>query len=97
MDREAWTHAIVSAAVVLEMDGAICRAARIVLGGVAPVPWRVPDAEAVLVGEPTTAPLAARAAEAAVAGARSLSKNAYKVPLTRGVVEHTLVELAARG
>ena len=97
MDREAWTHAIVSAAVVLEMDGAICRAARIVLGGVAPVPWRVPDAEAVLVGEPITAPLAARAAEAAVAGARPLSKNAYKVPLTRGVVERTLVELAARG
>ncbi|HUR35663.1 MAG TPA: FAD binding domain-containing protein, partial [Vicinamibacterales bacterium] len=39
MDRETWTHAVVSAAVVLEMDGEVCRAAHVVLGGVAPVPW----------------------------------------------------------
>src|SRR5262249_49620229 len=31
LDREAWTHAVVSAAVVLEMDRGVCRAARIVL------------------------------------------------------------------
>ena len=97
MDRESWTHAIVSAAVVLEMDDDVCRAARIVLGGVAPVPWRVPDAERVVVGQRLTPALAARAAEVAVAGARPLSKNAYKVPLTKGVVERTLMGLAARG
>ena len=97
MDREAWTHAVVSAAVTLDMDGDMCRAARIVIGGVAPIPWRVPDAEEVLVGERLTPALAARAAEVAVAGARPLSKNAYKVPLTKGVVERTLVDLAARG
>ena len=50
MDREAWTHALVSAAVVLEMDGGVCRQARVVLGGVAPIPWRVPEAEKVLAG-----------------------------------------------
>ena len=88
---------IVSAAVVLEMDGAVCRAARIVLGGVAPVPWRVPDAERILVGQRVTPALAARAAEVAVAGARPLSKNGYKVALTAAVVERTLVELASRG
>ncbi len=93
MDRESWTHAIVSAAVVLEMDGAVCRAARIVLGGVAPVPWRVPDAERILVGQRVTPALAARAAEVAVAGARPLSKNGYKVALTTAVVERTLVGL----
>src|SRR5262249_9774549 len=38
MDREAWTHAVVSAAVVLEMNGDMCRSARVVLGGVAPIP-----------------------------------------------------------
>src|SRR5213596_2511315 len=41
IDREAWTHAVVSAAIVLEMDKQVCRSARIVLGGVAPIPWRL--------------------------------------------------------
>jgi xanthine dehydrogenase YagS FAD-binding subunit len=96
MDRQAWTHAVVSAAVVLEMDGQTCRAARIVLGGVAPVPWRLPEVERLLAGQRITESLAARAGEAAVEGARPLSKNAYKVPLTKGVVKRTLLELAAR-
>ena len=97
MDREAWTHAVVSVAVVLALDDDVCRAARIVLGGVAPIPWRVPEAERTLVGQRLTAALAARAGEAAVADARPLSKNAYKVPLTKGVVERALLGLIADG
>ena len=82
------------AAVVLEMDGDRCREASIVLGGVAPVPWRVPEAEKLLVGQRITLELAREVAAASVAGARPLSKNAYKVPLTRGVVERTVLTLA---
>ena len=93
MDRESWTHAIISAAVVLEMDDAVCRAARIVLGGVAPVPWRVPEAERVLVGRRVSPALAARAAEVAVAGATPLSKNGYKVALTAAVIERAIERL----
>jgi xanthine dehydrogenase YagS FAD-binding subunit len=85
---------LVSAAVVLEMNGDVCREARIVLGGVAPVPWRVPDAERMLVGQRITPELAREVGAAAVAEARPLSKNAYKVPLTRGVVERTVLTLA---
>ncbi len=96
MDREAWTHAVVSAAIVLEIDGAVCRSARIVLGGVAPIPWRVPDAERLLAGQRITPELAAQVGEAALAGATPLRKNAYKVPLTKAVIRRTLVELAAR-
>ena len=96
MDREAWTHAVVSAAIVLEMDKDICRSARIVLGGVAPVPWRVPNAEGLLAGQRITPELAAQAGEAALAGATPLAKNAYKVPLTKAVVRRTLVELTSR-
>jgi xanthine dehydrogenase YagS FAD-binding subunit len=96
LDREAWTHAVVSAAIVLELEGQVCRAARIVLGGVAPVPWRVPEAERILVGQRITTELAAKAGEAAVSGARPLAKNAYKVPLTRNLVRRTLVDLAGR-
>jgi xanthine dehydrogenase YagS FAD-binding subunit len=94
MDRETWTHALVSAAVALEMDGGVCRSARIVLGGVAPIPWRVPEAERILVGRRITPELARRTATAAVADARPLAKNGYKVPLTRGLVERTLMTLA---
>jgi len=96
MDRQAWTHAVVSAAVVLEMDGPICRAARIVLGGVAPIPWRLPEVEKLLAGQRINEALAARAGDAAVEGARPLSKNGYKVPLTKGVVKRTILELASR-
>ena len=96
MDREAWTHAVVSAAIVLEMEGETCRSARIVLGGVAPIPWRVPDAERLLAGQRVTPELAAQAAETALAGAVPLRKNGYKVPLTKAVVRRSLTELAAR-
>ena len=96
MDREAWTHMIVSAAIVLEMDKDVCRQARIVLGGVAPIPWRVPEAEKILTGQRITPELAAKAGEAAVAGATPLAKNAYKIPLTKNVVRRTVLELAQR-
>jgi xanthine dehydrogenase YagS FAD-binding subunit len=95
LDREAWTHAVVSAAIVLEMEQQICRSARIVLGGVAPIPWRLPKVEEMLVGQRITPELAAKAGEAAVEGAHPLAKNKYKVPLTRAVVKRTLLSLTA--
>lgn len=94
MDRNAWTHAIVSAAVVLEMQDDVCESARIALGGVAPVPWRAEAAEALLEGERITAELAGEAGAAAVRDAVPLSNNGYKVPLTRAVVERTILGLA---
>lgn len=95
LDREAWTHAVVSVAIVLDMDKQVCRNARVVLGGVAPIPWRLPKVEAMLAGQRITPKLAAQAGEAAVEGARPLAKNKYKVPLTQVVVKRTLVSLAS--
>jgi xanthine dehydrogenase YagS FAD-binding subunit len=94
LDREAWTHAVVSAAVVLQMDGPICRDARVVLGGVAPIPWRLPEVERALTGHPITEETAVKAGEIAIAGARPLTKNAYKLPLTKNLVRRTLLDLA---
>ena len=65
MDREAWTHAVVSAAVVLDVVNDVCRHARVVLGGVAPIPWRLPEVEKILIGQRLTSDLAAKAAELA--------------------------------
>jgi len=96
MDREAWTHALASVALALDMQGDVCRRARVVLGGVAPVPWQVTDAARLLEGQRVTPELARAVGGAAVAGARPLAKNAYKVPLTRNLVARTVLELATR-
>jgi len=97
LDREAWTHAVVSAAILLEMEKDTCRSARVVLGGVAPIPWRLPEVEKLLVGQRVTPDMAAKAGEAAVSGARPLAKNGYKVPLTRAVVARTLSGMTREG
>jgi xanthine dehydrogenase YagS FAD-binding subunit len=94
MDREAWTHAIVSAAVVLQMEKNVCRRARVVLGGVAPVPWRLEAVEQMLAGQTITPELAAKAGEKAIEGARPLQKNRYKVPMVQALVARTIESLA---
>jgi xanthine dehydrogenase YagS FAD-binding subunit len=96
LDREAWTHAVVSVAVVLEMDQEICRSAKVVLGGVAPIPWRLPKVEAMLAGQRITPELAAIAGELAIQGAQPLAKNHYKVPLTKTVVQRTLLSATGK-
>jgi xanthine dehydrogenase YagS FAD-binding subunit len=95
LDRESWTHAVVSVAVALEMEGVTCKKARVVLGGVAPIPWRVPKVEALLEGKRITPELAAQAGQAAVEGARPLAKNGYKVKLTATIVKRTLAALGS--
>ena len=80
---------------MLDRDKQVCRSARIVLGGVAPIPWRLPKVEAMLAGQRITPELAAQAGEAAIEGARPLAKNKYKIPLTKAVVKRTLLSLAA--
>lgn len=97
LDREAWTHAVVSAAIVLEMNEDVCLSARVVLGGVAPIPWRLREVEKLLAGQRVTPELAVKAGDAAIAGARPLAKNGYKVPLTRAMVSRTLLDIAGRG
>lgn len=94
LDREAWTHAVVSAAVVLDMDNETCKGARVVLGGVAPIPWRLPNVERLLTGQRITPELAAKAGETAIVGAQKLSKNAYKLPMTKALVRRTVLALA---
>lgn len=93
LDREAWTHAVVSVAATVEMDGDVIRRAQIVLGGVAPIPWPVPAAEELLRGQKMTVALANRVGRLAVDGAQPLSKNAYKVTLTKNLVRRTLLSL----
>jgi xanthine dehydrogenase YagS FAD-binding subunit len=64
-----------------------------VLGGVAPVPWRVPKAEAALVGQAINNDVLMNVAKVALEGAEPLAKNAYKVPLTQTLVRRALARV----
>jgi xanthine dehydrogenase YagS FAD-binding subunit len=76
------------------MDGSTLAAASIVSGWVAPTPRRALDSERMLVGQAMTGDLARRAAQAAVADATPLSRNAYKVPVLETVIRRTLLSAA---
>jgi len=82
------------ATVVLVMNGASVESARVVLGAVAPIPWRSKNAERALAGKPLTAQTASAAAAAAVEGARALSGNAYKVEITKTAVKRAILQAA---
>jgi xanthine dehydrogenase YagS FAD-binding subunit len=92
--KEAFDWPLAVAAVALKMNGANVRSARIVMGHVAPVPWRSLEAEKRLAGQAVNIETAQRAAEAAVSGARPLSGNAYKVQLARVAVKRAILKAA---
>jgi xanthine dehydrogenase YagS FAD-binding subunit len=92
--RAAWDFALVAAAIALTREGGVIRHASIVLGGVAATPWRSSKAETALVGSRLDAATIASAADAAVDGAEPLEKNAYKVPMLRGLITERLESLA---
>ena len=87
-----WPLALAS--VNLSMDGSTVRAARIVMGAVAPIPWRVPAAERALIGRAINEIVAADVATVAVAGAKALSGNAYKIQIAKTAVKRALLRAA---
>ncbi len=89
--KQAQDWPLVMSAVNLTMEGETISKARVVIYGVAPIPWRSEAAERVLVGKKFSPEVAAEAGTAAVEAARPLSMNAYKVPMTRAVVKRALI------
>ena len=89
--RQAFDWPLAMAAVALSLDGQTIRDARVVLGAVAPVPWRAPAAEAVLKGKPVSEESAIAAADAALSGAKPLSSNGYKVQIARTAVKRAIL------
>ncbi|MGE3818498.1 MAG: hypothetical protein AB7I30_03620 [Isosphaeraceae bacterium] len=93
--KQAHDWPLVMASVNLSMDGDTVSKARVVVYGVAPIPWRSEAAEKAITGKAVSMESAAKAGEAAVEGAKPLSMNGYKVALTQTVVKRAL--LAAVG
>lgn len=91
MERAAWSFALASAAAQLSLREGVVEHARLVLGGVANIPWRVRAAEEALTGQTLTPELAATAAERALSGAAPLVHNGYKVPLARELLRRAIL------
>jgi xanthine dehydrogenase YagS FAD-binding subunit len=92
--KESHDWPIAFATVVIGMAGETIKTARVVMGAVAPVPWRSAAAEAALVGKPINEQTATAAAEAAVREARPLSQNAYKVQVAKTAVKRAILNAA---
>jgi xanthine dehydrogenase YagS FAD-binding subunit len=93
-DRQSYEFALASAAVALDLQNGIVREARIALGGVATVPWRAREAEAILSGRRFDDALAKRAADAAFADATPREHNMFKIELGKRVVVRALHQAA---
>ena len=93
-DRQSYEFAVTSAAVALDVAGGTVRAAKVAVGGVATVPWRLPAVEQELVGRPVSPGLWRDAASRAADGAKPLSDNGFKVELVKRVVERQLATVA---
>ncbi len=96
MDRQVWGFALVSVAARITWEDDRVASASIILGGVAPTPYRAASVEQAIIGH-SRADLhngrADRAAHTATAEAHPLEHNAYKVPLTAALIKRALLSL----
>ncbi len=93
-ERESFDFAMSAVALSARIEGDTIAEARMVLGAVAPIPWRAGEAESFLAGKPNTHATWKEAAEIALAQAEPLEHNGYKVPLTKGLIQKALRELS---
>jgi xanthine dehydrogenase YagS FAD-binding subunit len=85
---------IAFATVLLTFNGANVQSARVVMGAVAPIPWRSSAAEQALAGKAITEETATAAAEAALRDARPMSQNAYKIDVAKVAVKRAILRAA---
>ena len=88
-EKGAPDFALASVAGVFEMMGKTCQTANVVLGGVAPAPWRSAEAETVLTGKTINESVSMKAGAEAVKDAEPMNDNAYKVTLTQNLISRT--------
>jgi xanthine dehydrogenase YagS FAD-binding subunit len=94
-ERASYEYAIVSAAATVTLAGNEIAAARVALGSVAMRPWRLPAAEAGLVGARFDRDAIAPIIESAMSEALPLPHNGFKVTMARNAAVRAL--LAAGG
>jgi len=95
--RQLFDWPLATASVSLDMKGGKVRGATVVMGHVAPQPWRSAEAESALEGKAVSEETAAAAAKAAVAAATPLSQNKHKVTLASVAVKRAILKAAGMG
>jgi len=95
-EKESFDWALSACAVALTLKESVCQEARIVLGGVAPIPWHALAAEKALKGEQITEHLALEAASAALEGAEAMRDNSYKIALSQAIVQQAILKAAGK-
>jgi len=93
MERAAWSFALVSVAAAVDWNGDCVQQGKIVLGGVAGMPWRADAAEKLLPGQRIDDSLARAVGEACVSEAKPLKDNAYKIPMAKTLIKRALLAL----
>jgi xanthine dehydrogenase YagS FAD-binding subunit len=93
-DRSSYEFALASAAVALDVRARRIRDARVAVGGVGTVPWRLPAVETALRGRPLVPEVFESAARSAADGARPLAHNGFKVTLVQRTIVRALTEVA---
>ena len=96
-DRASYEFALTSAAVALAIDDGVITDARVALGGVGTIPWRAPEAEAVLRGAPIDAQTFRAAADAAIHDPFTVAGTAFKVELAKRTLVRMLATVADGG
>jgi xanthine dehydrogenase YagS FAD-binding subunit len=91
--KAAFDWPLATATVALEMNGNTVSQARVVLGHVAPVPWISPEAAKELVGKTISDETAKAAADAALAAAKPLRQNNYKITLAKVAVKRAILNI----
>ncbi len=90
--RESYDWSLGDVAVVIEASGGKCKSASIVLGAAAPVPYRSIEAQQAMENKTINKENALAASEAAMAIARPLSKNGYKVPIFKSIINQAILK-----
>ncbi len=92
-ERNVWDFAIVSVAAIVNKSGSKINSAKIVFGGVAPIPWIDENLNSMLIGmELSDKSIEASAADT-LEEAEPMEKNEYKIPLARNLVKKLLQDL----
>ncbi len=94
-ERGAWDFAMVSVAAIINPEGKLLKSGRVVLGGVAPIPWFEKEVSAQLVGLEMNEDNFKKVASEALKKAEPLGKNAYKLPLARNLIKRLFVSLSS--
>lgn len=95
--KDAFDWPLALASVVLRLNGGKVQSARVVMGQVAPVPWRSPEAEQALIGKAVNEEVAQAAGRAAVSKARDLGHNGYRIQLASVAVKRAILQAVGGG